>query len=68
MIPGSNAKFPDASAGLTIPGKQLLAEFARESVLVVIGNALIAAGLTAVGIGKNLEENLVFSEAIGLSY
>ena len=67
MISGSSAKFPDASAGLTIPAKQLLAEFARESVLVVIGNALIAAGLTAVGVGKSLGENLVFSEAIGLS-
>lgn len=67
MIPGSNVKFPDASAGLPVPAKQLLTEFAREAVLVVIGNALIAAGLTAVGIGKGLGENLVFSEAIGLS-
>ncbi|WP_133667773.1 histidine kinase [Paraburkholderia sp. BL10I2N1] len=67
MIPGSNVRFPDASAGLPVPAKQLLAEFAREAVLVVIGNALIAAGLTAVGIGKSLGENLVFSEAIGLS-
>src|SRR5262249_5518323 len=30
-------------------------------------NAVIAAGLTAVGIGKSLGENIVFSEAIGLS-
>lgn len=67
MTPGSNVNFHDASAGLPIPAKQLLAEYAREAVLVVIGNALIAAGLTAVGIGKSLGENIVFSEAIGLS-
>ncbi|SAL29911.1 histidine kinase [Caballeronia choica] len=67
MTPGSNVKFHDASAGLPIPTKQLLAEYARETVLVVIGNALIAAGLTSVGIGKSLGENIVFSEAIGLS-
>ena len=67
MIRGSNAKLFDASAGLPVPAKQLLAEYAREAVLVVIGNALIAAGLTAVGMGKGLGENLVFSEAIGLS-
>lgn len=67
MIPGSNVKFPDASAGLPVPAKQLLAEYAREAVLVVIGNAAIAVGLTVVGIGKGLGENIVFSEAIGLS-
>ncbi|NUX59332.1 sensor histidine kinase [Paraburkholderia youngii] len=67
MIRGSNAKLSDASAGLPVPGKQLLDEYAREAVLVVIGNALIAAGLTVVGMGKGLGENLVFSEAIGLS-
>ncbi|WP_165614402.1 sensor histidine kinase [Paraburkholderia ginsengiterrae] len=67
MIRGSNAKLFDASAGLPVPAKQLLAEYAREAVLVVIGNALIAVGLTAVGMGKGLGENLVFSEAIGLS-
>ncbi|MGF6297502.1 hypothetical protein OKW43_007599 [Paraburkholderia sp. WC7.3g] len=58
MIPGSNVKFPDASAGLPTPTKQLLAEYAREAVLVVIGNAVIAAGLTVVGIGKSLGENI----------
>lgn len=67
MIPGSNVKFPDASAGLPVPAKQLLAEYAREAVLVVIGNAVIAVGLTVVGIGKGLGENIVFSQAIGLS-
>jgi len=67
MIPGINIKFPNAAAGLTVTAKQLLAEFAREAVIVVIGNALIAAGLTAVGIGKGLGQNLVVSEAIGLS-
>jgi signal transduction histidine kinase len=67
MTPGSNVKFHDASAGLPIPTKQLLAEYAREAVLVVIGNAVIAVGLTAVGIGKSLGENIVFSQAIGLS-
>ncbi|WP_193727678.1 sensor histidine kinase [Paraburkholderia franconis] len=67
MIPGSNVKFPDAYAGAPAPAKQLLAEYARESVIVVIGNAVIAAGLTVVGMGKGLAENLVFSESIGLS-
>ncbi|MEM5436589.1 sensor histidine kinase [Paraburkholderia diazotrophica] len=69
MIPGSNVKFPGACADAPAPApaKQLLAEYARESVIVVIGNAMIAAGLTVVGMGKGLAENLVFSEAIGLS-
>jgi signal transduction histidine kinase len=67
MIPGSNVKFPDAYADAPAPAKQLLAEYARESVIVVIGNAVIAAGLTVVGMGRGLAENLVFSESIGLS-
>lgn len=67
MIRGSHAKLFDASAEVPVPAKQLLVEYAREAVLVVIGNALIAAGLTVAGMGKGLGENLVFSEAIGLS-
>jgi hypothetical protein len=67
MIPGTHIKFPEVSAGLSIPAKQLLAGFAREAVLVVIGNALIAVALTAVGLGRSLAENFVFSQAIGLS-
>ena len=75
MNAGSRVKFDtrfdvksaDQPSALKIPARQLLAEYARELMLVVIGNALIAAGLTGVGMGKTLGNNLVFSEAIGLS-
>ncbi|SDC51110.1 sensor histidine kinase [Paraburkholderia lycopersici] len=68
MIPGTHVEFPSAAARLPAPAANvLLAGFAREGVIVVIGNALIAAALTAVGIGKSFFGNLVFSEAIGLS-
>ncbi|MGC2962658.1 sensor histidine kinase [Paraburkholderia graminis] len=67
MIPGSNVELHNMSTGASTPATQLRAELAREAILVVIGNALIAVGLTAVGTGESLAGNLVFSEAIGLS-
>ncbi|MCX4160123.1 MULTISPECIES: sensor histidine kinase [Paraburkholderia] len=67
MTSRSNSKPPGISVDLPIPGRQLLARYARESLPVAGGNALIAAGLTAVGGGLGFGENLVFSEAIGLS-
>jgi sensor histidine kinase YesM len=68
MIPGTHVEFPSAAARVRAPAANvLLAGFAREGVIVLIGNALIAVALTAVGIGKNFLHNLVFSEAIGLS-
>ena len=67
MIPGSNVELPNMSTGASAPAKQVRAELAREAILVVIGNALVAVGLTAVGTGEGLGGNLVFSEAIGLS-
>ncbi|WP_185218955.1 sensor histidine kinase [Paraburkholderia dinghuensis] len=66
-MPGTTTKFTEVAACSAVTTKQRLAGFAREAIIVVIGNALIAAGLTAVGIGRSLGENLVFSQAIGLS-
>ena len=67
-MPGSHVEFPNAAARLSPPAAHvLLAGFAREGVIVVIGNALIAVALTAVGVGKGFLGNLVFSQAIGLS-
>ena len=62
-----NSKIPGTSDDLSIPGRKLRAEYARETLLVIGGNALIAIGLTLVGLGTNFGENLVFSETIGLS-
>lgn len=68
MIPWTHVEFPNASARLPAPAAHVLvAGFAREAVIVVIGNALIALALTAVGVGKGFVDNLVFSQSIGLS-
>jgi len=68
MIPWTHVEFPNASARLPAPAANVLvAGFAREAVIVVIGNALIALALTAVGVGKGFVDNLVFSQSIGLS-
>ncbi|CAG9266492.1 Autolysin sensor kinase [Paraburkholderia unamae] len=70
MMPGTHVEFPNAAARLSPPAAHvLLAGFAREGVIVVIGNALIAFALTAAGIGKGkgFFDNFVFSEAIGIS-
>ncbi|WP_069265813.1 sensor histidine kinase [Paraburkholderia nodosa] len=68
MIPGMHVEFPNAAARLPAPtANVLLAGFAREGVIVVIGNALIAVALTAAGVHERFIDNLVFSQAIGLS-
>lgn len=68
MIPGTHVEFPNAAARLPAPAANvLLAGFAREAVIVVIGNALIAVALTAAGFHERFIDNLVFSQAIGLS-
>ncbi|WP_395063487.1 sensor histidine kinase [Paraburkholderia silvatlantica] len=68
MIPGTHVEFPNAAARLPTPAANvLLAGFAREGVIVVIGNALIAVALTAAGVHERFIDNLVFSQAIGLS-
>jgi len=67
MTLGINSPLHEASAMPLIPRRQMLAEYARESLVVVLGNALIAAGLTVAGVGTGFVENLVFSQAIGLS-
>ncbi|MCP3723629.1 histidine kinase [Paraburkholderia sp. CNPSo 3272] len=68
MIPGMHVEFPNAAARLPAPAANvLLAGFAREGVIVVIGNALIAVALTVAGVHGRFIDNLVFSQAIGLS-
>jgi len=68
MIPGTHVEFPNASARPSAPAANIpLTGFAREGVIVVIGNALIALALAALGIGGTFFDNLVFSQAIGLS-
>jgi len=67
MTPGVDRPLHEASAMPLIPRRQMLAEYARESVVVVLGNAMIAAGLTVAGVGTGYVENLVFSQSIGLS-
>ncbi|MFL9870796.1 sensor histidine kinase [Paraburkholderia megapolitana] len=67
MTPRSNSKPPGAYVDLPARRRQLLAGYAREFMLVAGGNALIAAGLTGAGGGLDFGENLIFSEAIGLS-
>lgn len=68
MIPGTHVEFPNAAARLPAPAANvLLAGFAREGVIVIIGNTLIAVALTAAGVHERFIDNLVFSQAIGLS-
>lgn len=65
---GTHVEFPDASVRLPAPAANvLLAGYGREAVIVVIGNLLIAVALTAVGVHNGFVDNLVFSQAIGLS-
>ncbi|WP_321914090.1 MULTISPECIES: sensor histidine kinase [unclassified Paraburkholderia] len=67
MIPGMHVEFPNASARHPAPAANvLLAGFAREGAIVVVGNTLIAVALTAVGFHRFID-NFVFSQAIGLS-
>ncbi|CAD6560378.1 hypothetical protein LMG27952_07102 [Paraburkholderia hiiakae] len=67
MIPGTHVEFPNAAARLSAPSANvLLAGFAREGAIVVVGNVLIAVALTAAGF-HGFIDNLVFSQAIGLS-
>lgn len=66
-VDGHNRKVTDAVCNPPTGARELLAEFAREAVLVMIGNTVIAAGITAAHVGKDFGENLVFSQAIGLS-
>ncbi|QGZ59933.1 sensor histidine kinase [Paraburkholderia acidiphila] len=67
MIPGTHVEFPNVAAHVPAPAaKALLAGFAREGAIVVIGNTLIAVALTVVGFHRFID-NFVFSQAIGLS-
>jgi signal transduction histidine kinase len=67
MIPGTHVEFPNAAARVPAPtANALIAGYAREAAIVVIGNTVIAAALTAL-VRWSFFENFVFSQAIGLS-